>query len=148
MEIQLINEMLTEHFSLWEMTRSGTAIRKGIDNIPTAEDKERLRKLCQNVLEPLRRRFGMIRVTSGYRSEQLNKAVGGVACSQHLRGEAADINIPNMEMGRRMFDYIVKNCRYDQLLFEHSSLNNVQWLHVSFREGHNRQSASAYCKAA
>lgn len=68
---------LTTHFSLEEMIRSGVAISRRIDNTPTVEDIERMCLLCENVLEPIRRRFGVTRISSGYRSRELNKAVGG-----------------------------------------------------------------------
>lgn len=124
--------MLSEHFSLEEMTRSGVAIRQSIDNTPTAEAVECLRRLCQNVLEPVRRRFGVTRISSGYRSPELNTAVGGTAASQHLRGEAADIHISDREAGRRIFAYIRDNLDFDQLLFEHRMSNGCCWLHVSY----------------
>ena len=84
---------LSEHFTLEEMCRSGAAVRHRIDNTPDREQAERLRQLCLNVLEPLRRRFGVIRITSGFRSERLNAIVGGANTSQHMRGEAADITV-------------------------------------------------------
>lgn len=77
---------LSEHFTLEEMCRSGAAVRHRIDNTPDREQTERLRQLCLNVLEPLRRRFGVIRITSGFRSERLNAIVGGANTSQHMRG--------------------------------------------------------------
>ena len=73
-----LNEHLAGHFTLGEMLRSGQAIRLGIDNIPGEVEVEALRALCQNVLEPLRLQFGRILISSGYRCERLNKAVGGV----------------------------------------------------------------------
>lgn len=143
-------QMLTEHFSLQEMVRSGTAIRLRIDNHPTEADIERMRLLCENVLEPLRRRFGVIRITSGFRSKELNKAIGGDKYSQHLRGEAADIHVSNQEVGRKMYDFIKTHCRFDQLLFEHSMTNGACWLHVSFKAGKQsaRMQAVVFYRAA
>ena len=79
---------LSDHFKLREFTLSGAAIRYNLDNTPTTVEVERLRALCVNVLEPLRRRFGVLRITSGYRSERVNKIVGGAVRSQHRLGEA------------------------------------------------------------
>ena len=127
-------QWLSEHFKLSEMTRSGTALRLHISNEPTAEDIKRLQLLCQNVLEPLRRRFGVIRITSGFRCPRLNQAVGGVKNSQHLIGEAADLHISNMEVGQKMYDFIRQETDFDQLLFEHRMSNGCSWLHVSYTE--------------
>ena len=124
--------MLSEHFSLEEMTRSGEALRRKISNVPAAEQTENLRQLCLNVLEPVRRRFGATRITSGYRCPELNKAVGGVDGSQHTRGEAADIHVSNMEVGRKMFDFIRLHTDFDQLLFERRLKGGCRWLHVSY----------------
>lgn len=126
---------LSEHFTLREMTASGTAIDNGIENIPDKEQTAHLRALCRQVLEPLRKRFGKIRVTSGYRSEALNALVGGVPRSQHLRGEAADIHISSHEVGMKMYEYIRRHLPFDQLLFENVHRDGVCWLHVSYREG-------------
>ena len=133
MKNQDSNEMLSEHFTLWEMTRSGMAIRMNIDNTPCPEHITRLRALCRNVMEPLRRRFGMIRITSGYRCPALNRLVHGTIESQHLYGEAADIHIASREEGRRLFCYIRDHLPYDQLLLERTRQDGTGWLHVSFR---------------
>ena len=83
---------MTRHFTLNELTRSATAARKGIDNNPDQEAEGNLYSLCENVLEPIRKYLGEpLRVNSGYRSQKLNKAIGGARWSQHLEGEAADI---------------------------------------------------------
>jgi len=125
--------MLTAHFSLREMCASGTAIRLGIKNEPSEEVINRLQQLCEHVLEPLRQRFGVIRITSGYRCDRLNRAVGGVKNSQHRLGEAADIHVSNIEVGRKMFRYIKENLEFDQLLFERIQENGACWLHVSYK---------------
>ncbi len=133
METLETDMQLTEHFRLAEFTRSGTAIRLGIDNRPPDIVVECLRHLCQKVLEPLRRRFGVVRITSGYRCDTLNKAVGGAPRSQHRLGQAADIHITSKENGRKMFDYIERYLPFDQLLFEHSKTTGARWIHVSIR---------------
>ncbi|HEY9542441.1 D-Ala-D-Ala carboxypeptidase family metallohydrolase [Prevotella sp.] len=129
---------LTPHFTLEEMTRSATARRYHVDNTPSPEAVHNLRRLCTKVLEPLRKEFGPIRVTSGYRSEWLNRMVGGATHSQHIFGEACDIHIPSRAKGIEMLEFIFMTLDYDQLLFEHN-LQGAEWIHVSYREGHNRQ---------
>lgn len=126
------NEHLAEHFTLREMTLSGTAIRRHIANVPGEKEVSNLRALCQHVLEPLRRRFGVIRITSGYRCPELNQAVGGVANSQHMRGEAADVHCSSLEQAQRMFDYAEAHLPFDQLILERRLSNGCCWLHISY----------------
>ena len=126
------DEQLSKHFTLWEMMRSGTAVRLNIKNEPDEQEKEALRQLCQHVLEPLRCRYGAIIITSGYRCLRLNRAVGGVPTSQHMRGEAADIFIPNLEIGQKYFDFIKNNTTFDQLIWEPRGATIPRWLHVSY----------------
>jgi len=83
---------LSKHFTLEELTHSSTAAEEGIDNTPDAAGIEKLKLLCEKVLEPIRVQFGPIRVNSGYRSDALNKAIGGALTSQHSFCEAADVS--------------------------------------------------------
>lgn len=129
---EFLNQRLAEHFTLREMIQSGTARRLGIDNIPDEQAVAHLRQLCQEVLEPLRRQFGMIRISSGYRCRELNDAVGGATNSQHLRGQAADIHCSSLSEARRKYDYIRRNLPFDQLLLEQRLINGCCWLHVSY----------------
>lgn len=136
-----MSQRLSEHFTLREMCLSGTAISKGIANVPDERTVARLKALCVNVLEPLRRRFGVLRVTSGYRCPALNEAVGGARHSQHLRGEAADLHVSSMEVGRKMYDFIRRNTGFDQLIMEHSISSGATWIHVSYSEARPRGQA-------
>ncbi len=126
-----------KYFTIEELTKSATATRLKIDNTPTAEVVKNLTALVDNTLDPLREIYGKpIRVTSGYRCPRLNKAVGGVANSQHLTGQAADLCQGSREENRRLFVYLEQYCVFDQLLWE----NGGQWIHVSYRaDGKNRQ---------
>ena len=131
---------LTEHFTLAEFVRSETATNKHIDNTPTPEVIENLRALCRNVLEPARVDFGSpIYITSGYRCPELNKAVGGKPTSQHLRGEAADLQVRGVENLRRLYNVIKSRGVFDQLLYE--SNGSTKWIHVSYKSSGNRQQA-------
>jgi hypothetical protein len=122
-----------KHFTIEELTRSATARRKGIPNLPNGEEKENLTALVDNVLDPLRELWGApIIVTSGYRCARLNRLVGGAAGSQHMKGQAADIDIQgDMEFGRKIFDYIKNHLPFDQLIWEHTA-SGTYWVHVSF----------------
>jgi hypothetical protein len=128
---------LTEHFTLAEFVNSDTAKRKRIDNTPSANAIKNIQALCQEVLEPARIEYGRAMIiSSGYRSEQLNKAVGGAKNSQHMTGCAADIVCSDPE---KLFE-IMRKGKFDQLLWEHKG--KTQWLHVSYRpNGVNRQQA-------
>ena len=141
-----MDEPLAEHFSLGEMLRSYTADLLGINNIPTQEQVDNLRALCQYVLEPVRRKFGVILISSGFRNQRLNYAVGGAPQSQHLRGEAADIFVATPEQGDKIFAYIRDNLPFDQLLYEHKVRNGYRWIHVSYvrRRRPNRHKSASY----
>ena len=131
---------LTKNFSLEEMYRSETARRCGIDNKPQTEEVvENLRALCLEVLQPLREHLGKpVVVSSGYRCKDLNKKVGGVENSQHLKGEAADIKVRDREELIDVMRYIMDETDFDQLIREKSG--TTEWVHVSHkRNGNNRR---------
>ena len=124
---------MAEYFTLLELLRSETADRLGIRNLPSDGDLERLEWLITHCLDPIRKLWGqIIRVNSGYRSPELNRAVGGSPTSQHMTGEAADITTGSIEGNRRLFDMIVQSdIDFDQLIDE----NGYHWLHVSCKIG-------------
>ena len=131
---------LTKNFSFEEMYRSDTAQRCGIDNKPQTEEVvENLRALCLEVLQPLRDHLGKpVVVSSGYRCKDLNKKVGGVENSQHLKGEAADIKVRDREELIDVMRYIMDETDFDQLIREKSG--STEWVHVSHkRNGNNRR---------
>lgn len=132
---------LTEHFTLFEFVRSETADRNHIDNTPTPEVVDNLRALCCNVLEPARVAFGApIYISSGYRCPALNKAVGGKPTSQHLRGEAADLQVRGVKNLRKLYRMIKDHGVFDQLLYE-TNKSGVRWIHVSYKQSGNRRQA-------
>lgn len=125
-----------KYFTIKELSHSDTALIRGIDNYPTAEAISNLTKLVNNVLDPLREKYGKpIYVSSGYRSPTLNRSVNGAKSSQHRLGEAADITTGNKEGNKKLFETIKKELPFDQLIDE----RNFSWVHVSFREGRNRK---------
>ena len=108
---------LSRNFSLLELTKSDTAIRKGIDNNPNADQIEKLKLLCENILQPVRDHFGRVKVTSGFRSVELCEAIGSSARSQHARAEAADFEVVGTD-NAELFDWIKNNLEPDQLILE------------------------------
>ena len=140
---------LTKNFSLIEFTESNTAIRNGIDNNPTAEHIHNLVELCENVLQPLRDRIGSsIRVTSGYRSEALNTAIGGSKTSDHSHGRAADIKlvINGVNISDELFHGIkAMGVPFKQLIWEFGDDDVPQWVHIAFDKDNNKmQCLKAY----
>lgn len=125
---------LSQNFTLGEFTRSQTAIRRGIRNVPTAEHVRNMELLCREVLEPLRAQFRRpVVISSGFRSAALNRAIGGSATSQHSQGEAADIEIPGVD-NRVVARWIRDNLVFDQLILEayRPGVPNSGWVHVSY----------------
>lgn len=126
-------EQFTKNFSYDELIASSTAKRLGLDNTPTEKEKEKLRELAEYILQPIRDAWkSPIIVNSAFRSEAVNKAVGGVKNSQHRLGEAADITIGGRERNRKLFNFIQKliqkgDIYVGQLIDEY----NYSWIHVS-----------------
>jgi uncharacterized protein YcbK (DUF882 family) len=135
------NAKLSEHFTLGEMTRSNS--HPEIYNIPSHEAIANLTNLCK-WLEVLRERAGTpIRINSGYRSPQLNKAIHGVAGSNHMTGCAADIRVSGMEQLIRyaviLMDYADESKQeFDELLIEKNRYGAI-WLHFAVRPSGNRR---------
>ena len=132
---------LTANITLDELTKSQVAERKGINNNPNAEQIEKLRALCENILQPVRDHFGRVKVTSGFRSVELCLAIGSSQNSQHARAEAADfecVGVDNVEL----FDWIKNNLTPDQLILEFYTPGepNSGWIHCSWIEGTPRAS--------
>ena len=124
---------LSRNFTLSELTKSDTAIRKGINNNPNAEQIEKLKALCENILQPVRDHFGRVKITSGFRSVDLCMAIGSSANSQHAKAEAADfecVGVDNAELA----DWIKNNLPYDQLIVEYYTPGepNSGWIHCSY----------------
>ena len=124
---------LSKNFTLAEMIKSQTAERKGIDNYPEKEHIENLKLLAENILQPIRDKFGAFIVSSGYRSPELCVAVGSTIKSQHAKGQAADFEvsgIDNYDLAR----WIESNLPFDQLILEcyKPGDKNSGWVHCSY----------------
>ena len=124
---------LSRNFTLQELIKSDTAIRKGINNNPNAEQIEKLKLLCENILQPVRDHFGRVKVTSGYRSPELCHAIGSSVNSQHAKAEAADFEVIGTD-NAELADWIHQNLDYDQLILEFYTPGepNSGWIHCSY----------------
>lgn len=129
---------LSEHFTKAEFEHSNTAIQRGIQNVMDSGQTQKAIDLCENVLEPLRKHLGVpIKLNCGYRSPLVNKAVGGAKMSQHILGEAVDVDLHS----RETFEWIINNLEFDQAIFEFGTDENAGWFHLSYRKGRNRKQA-------
>ena len=122
-----------KYFTLEELCSTKT----GITNIPSWQAVENMKALVNNVLDPIREAWGKpIIVTSGFRCKAVNDKVGGVATSQHTKGQAADLDIGTPEQNKELFEHICQSgVTFDQLLLE----NHGQWVHISYNINKNRQ---------
>ena len=131
---------LTENLSLAEVIYSATALRKGIVNKPTVTHLINLKEVAKNIFQPCREHFGKpLRVTSGYRAKELNKAIGGSNNSQHSKGEALDMQSTEGYTNRDLFIYIKDHLSFDQLIGEFpDNVGEFAWVHCSYKTEGNR----------
>lgn len=127
---------LSDNLSLKEVTKSATAIKHGISNEPSIDHLENLKAIAENIFQPIRNHFGVpIAVTSGYRSEELNKRIGGSLTSQHSKGEALDLDadVYGQVTNKEIFEYILDHIDFDQLIWEFGTDQDPDWVHVSYK---------------
>ena len=124
---------LSRNFTLQELIKSDTAIRLNIDNNPNGDQIDKLKQLCENVLQPVRDQFGRVKVTSGFRSPELCRAIGSSENSQHAKAEAADFEVIGVD-NAELADWIYKNLDFDQLILEFYTPGepNSGWIHCSY----------------
>lgn len=128
-------EKLSKNFTYEELVKSATATRLKINNTPNKEQHDNLKKLAETVLQPIRDKYGKpLIVSSGFRCEKLNKAVGGAKSSQHCKGEAADIRTVSDSIAdnKALFNFILEminkeEIKVGQLIDEYG----YNWIHVS-----------------
>jgi zinc D-Ala-D-Ala carboxypeptidase len=133
---------ISKYTTLQEVIKSNMASVLQIQNIPNAEQIANLKLVCTEVFDKVREHFGKpIGITSGFRSPELNKRIGGSKNSQHLEGKALDIDgdILGGVSNKDIFDYIKNNCIFDQLIWEFGSENAPDWVHISYNKGVNRK---------
>ena len=143
---------ITANFSLDEMTKSQTALRKGINNMPDPIQLHNLHGLCHNILQPVREHFGRpVTVSSGFRSVELCLAIGSSSASQHAKGQAADFEVIGID-NKEVAEWIRDNLDFDQLILEFYNEGEPQsgWIHCSyagtdeFGIEHNRKAVLRY----
>jgi len=129
---------LSKNFVLSEITRSNTATRLGISNEPTKEHLENMQRLISNLIQPMRDELGPIRISSGYRSKTLNRAIGGSNKSQHCKGQALDLQFweDGQMCNKKVYDWILNsNLEFDQMINEF----DFSWIHISLKKDKNRK---------
>jgi len=136
---------LSKNFLLSEITHSNTAKRLGITNAPEKEHLSSIQALIRKVVQPMRDALGPIRISSGYRSPELNRAIGGSRKSQHCKGEALDLQFwkSGKMNNKAIYDWVIANdIEFDQMINEF----DFSWIHISFKEDSNnrRQILEAY----
>ena len=124
---------VSKNFTLNEFTKSQTATRRGLDNTPKGEHLEAAQQLFQHIVQPVRDKFGVTVINSGYRGPALNEAVGGSSRSQHCKGQAVDIECPG-HSNYAVAKFIEDNLNYDQLILEFYTpgIPDSGWVHVSY----------------
>ena len=126
---------LSNNLSVKEVTKSNTAKRYGISNEPTIEHLENLKAIALNIFQPARDYFKKpIHVSSGYRSESLNKKIGGSKTSQHSKGQALDLDAHTFGgiTNKDLFNFISEHTDFDQLIWEFGTETEPDWVHVSY----------------
>ena len=129
---------LSKNFVLSEITRSNTAKRLGISNEPEKKHLESLQRIVTNLLQPMRNALGPIRISSGYRNKELNRAIGGSSRSQHCKGEALDLQFwkEGQMCNQEIYNWIIgSNLEFDQMINEF----DYAWIHLSLKKKDNRK---------
>jgi hypothetical protein len=133
---------LSKYATLDECSRSVTASRLGIDNNPPLEVRDNLREICSKVFDPCREFVGgPLAIASGYRCPKLNKAVGGSKTSEHMLGQALDIDCDTFgnKTNAELFYFIKDNLDFNQLIWEFGTDKNPEWVHVSYSRLNNKK---------
>tara|TARA_Y100000401_G_C8313327_1_gene221040 strand:+ start:823 stop:1296 length:474 start_codon:yes stop_codon:yes gene_type:complete len=125
---------ISEHISYKEATTSATGLRLGLDNTPNAEQLKCMHEIAEFLFEPLREWVGgPIKITSMFRGRPVNTAIGGSKNSQHMKGQALDLDDTfGYKTNAEMYHYIKDNLDFDQLIWEFGDDENPNWIHVSY----------------
>lgn len=124
---------ISKHISYEEATFSQTAARKSIPNTPSKEALTAMTVVAEKCFEPIREHFKVpLRISSFYRSKELNKAIGGSTTSQHCFGEAIDIQGMGGVTNKDIFEWALRNLKFDQMIAEFPVNGHPQWIHISY----------------
>ena len=129
---------LSKNFTLSEITRSNTAARLNIKNAPNKEHLKNMQVLIRDLIQPMRDALGPIRISSGYRNKELNRAIGGSSRSQHCKGEALDLQFwkDGQMCNQEIYQWVLKSgLQFDQMINEF----DFAWIHISLKEKNNRK---------
>ena len=129
---------LSKNFVLSEITRSNTAKRLGIDNGPDKNHLRSIQRLITNLIQPMRDALGPIRISSGYRNPNVNRAIGGSTKSQHCKGEALDLQFwkDGKICNKEIYDWVLSSdVEFDQMINEF----DFAWIHISLKKEDNRK---------
>jgi zinc D-Ala-D-Ala carboxypeptidase len=141
---------LSKNLSLDEVIYSQTALRRDIDNTPTEEHIENLKYVAEKIFQPIREHFGVpIYVSSGYRSKDLNEAIGGSPRSFHSHGMALDLDQDGRNKGvsnADVFYFIKDNLQFTELIWEFGDDNNPNWVHVAIAPGREEEKNTKIAK--
>ena len=129
-----MKEKISKHVSYKEGVRSRTADRRGLDNTPNESQLKCMKEIAEGLFEPLREWVGgPIKINSFFRGEPVNTAIGGSKYSQHMKGQAIDIDDTfGHKTNAEMYHYIKDNLDFDQLIWEFGDDKNPNWIHVSY----------------
>jgi zinc D-Ala-D-Ala carboxypeptidase len=134
--------VISKYLTLKESTRSATAEKLGIPNIPTPEHLVNMKRIGREIFDKVRDHIGgPLYASSFYRSPEINKRIGGAQTSEHMSGEAIDITTKHFKFGtnKQVFDYIKDNLDYNQLIWEFGNDQEPDWVHVSLKKDNNRK---------
>ena len=135
---------LSKNFTLSEIIHSNTAKRLGINNAPNKEHLKNMQVLVRDLIQPIRDALGPIRISSGYRNPELNRAIGGSSKSQHCKGEALDLQYwsKGKMCNKEIYDWVIKSgIEFDQMINEF----DYSWIHISLKsKGNRKQILEAY----
>jgi zinc D-Ala-D-Ala carboxypeptidase len=125
---------ISDHISYKEATHSATALRKNLDNTPDKNQLKCMKDIAENLFEPLRKWVGgPIKINSFFRGEPVNTAIGGSKYSQHMKGQAIDIDDTfGYKTNAEMYHYIKDNLDFDQMIWEFGDDKNPNWVHISW----------------